>query len=95
MNILDCYLKQNLVTNGGFLDEVRFMVNTKHERDIEWLDELIKTDKLYSKVSAGEGDNHFDNIWTHATEENTMYIKIDDDVVRAQLSQIERLCTWY
>ena len=93
MNVLDCYLKQNLVKNGGYLDEVRFMLNTKVERDIEWLDELVKTEELYSIVSAGEGNNHFDNLWASATENNTMYIKIDDDVVRAPMSQTSRLFT--
>ena len=82
MNILDCYLKKNLVTRGGYLDEVRFMINTKKEDDIKWVDELLKTEPLYRKVETLEKGGHYDNLWNnHATEDNTMYIKIDDDVV--------------
>ncbi len=54
--ILDCYLKKNLVTNGGFLDEVHFVVNTDKKQDIKYLDKLVKTDKLYKKGhSSGTG----------------------------------------
>ena len=84
MNILDCYLKKNLVTRGGYLDEVRFMMNTKAKEDIQWLDELIKTEPLYRKIETNQtgGGKHYNNIWNkQATENDTMYIKIDDDVV--------------
>ena len=84
VNILDCYLRKNLVSNGGYLDEIVFMINTQREDDIEWVDELIKTEPLYSKKMTATKGGHFDNIWNrHATDENTMYIKIDDDIVRA------------
>ena len=82
VNILDCYLRRNLVSQGGYLDEVRFMVNTKHKIDLKWLDDFVKTEPLYKKVQGGAGDNAFDNIWSHLQEDKTMYVKIDDDVVR-------------
>ena len=85
MNVLDCYLRKNLVSRGGYLDEVRFMVNTKHKIDLEWLDQLVAEEPLYKKVLGAVGDNAFDNIWSHLTEDETMYLKIDDDVVRARL----------
>lgn len=36
--ILDCYLKKNLVENGGFLDEVHWVANTNKEQDFSiWI----------------------------------------------------------
>ncbi|KAL8720662.1 MAG: hypothetical protein Q9181_007868, partial [Wetmoreana brouardii] len=76
--ILDCYLKKNLVSNGGFLDEVHFVVNTDKEQDIEYLDKLVKTDKLYTKVILPELG--YKSVWEHSVEPELMYIKIDDDI---------------
>ena len=71
------------MSNGGYLDEIVFMVNTKFEEDQKWLDELIETEPLYQKKITTSLGGHFDNIWNrHATDENTLYIKIDDDIVR-------------
>ncbi|KAL8909112.1 MAG: hypothetical protein Q9207_000446 [Kuettlingeria erythrocarpa] len=77
--ILDCYLKKNLVTNGGFLDEVHFVVNTDRKQDIKYLDKLVKTDKLYEKVILPELG--YNNVWKYSVEPEHMYIKIDDDMV--------------
>lgn len=91
VNILDCYLRKNLVSNGGYLDEIIVMVNTKWEEDIKWMDELIATEPLYKKVVTESKGGHFDNIWNrHATDENTMYIKIDDDIVRVLQRRFRR-----
>ena len=82
VNVLDCYLRKNLVSNGGYLDEIVFMVNTQWEEDQKWLDELIKTEPLYKKILTESLGGHFNNIWNeHAQDENAMYIKIDDDIV--------------
>lgn len=78
--ILDCYLKRNLVTNGGFLDEVHFVVNTDKEKDIKYLDTLVKTSELYTKVILPELG--YKSVWEHSVEPEHMYIKIDDDMVR-------------
>ena len=76
--ILDCYLKKNLISNGGWLDEVQFVVNTPNEDDIGWLDTLVDEEKLYKKITKPEmGYNH---IW-ELVEKEHMYIKIDDDIV--------------
>ncbi|KAL8668161.1 MAG: hypothetical protein Q9202_000139 [Teloschistes flavicans] len=77
--ILDCYLKRNLVTNGGFLDEVHFVVNTDKEKDIKYLDTLVKTSELYTKVILPELG--YKSVWEHSVEPEHMYIKIDDDMV--------------
>ncbi|KAL9028756.1 MAG: hypothetical protein Q9196_002924 [Gyalolechia fulgens] len=77
--ILDCYLKKNLVTNGGFLDEVHFVVNTDKKKDIEYLDGLVKSSKLYKKIELPELG--YNSGWQHAVEPEHMYVKIDDDMV--------------
>ena len=75
------------MSNGGYLDEIVFMVNTKFEEDQKWLDELIETEPLYQKKITVSLGGHFDNIWNrHAQDENTLYIKIDDDIVRIAAS---------
>lgn len=79
--ILDCYLKKNLVTNGGWLDEVHFVVNTDIEDDIKYLDELVKTSDLYKKVTIPSLG--YNEVWGNAVERNILYIKIDDDIVRS------------
>lgn len=78
--ILDCYLKKNLVTNGGWLDEVRFMVNTKNEDDIAYLDELVETEALYTKIVISELG--YKQAWGKGVDRENLYIKIDDDIVR-------------
>jgi hypothetical protein len=77
--ILDCYLKKNLVSNGGFLDEVHWAVNTKNEEDLRYLDELVKTTTSYKKVAIPISG--YNSIWEHAVEPENLYIKIDDDIV--------------
>ena len=79
VSILDCYLKQNLVSNGGFLDEVHWAVNTDDPPRLAYLDSLVKTSKSYMKVNLpGLG---FDSVWGTAVKRGYIYIKIDDDVV--------------
>lgn len=81
--ILDCYLKKNLVTSGGWLDEVHFVVNTEKEDDIKYLDELVKSTSLYKKVAIP--NLGYNAIWESAVEKEHMYIKIDDDIVSLSL----------
>lgn len=83
--ILDCYLKKNLVSNGGFLDEVHWAINTSEQSDLEYLDELIETADSYKKIEIpGFGYN---SIWEHAVKPEHLYIKIDDDIVRSRMDQ--------
>ncbi len=87
--ILDCYLKRNLVSNGGWLDEVQFVVNTPNEEDIGWLDMLVDDEELYKKITKPEmGYNH---IW-ELVEKEHMYIKIDDDIVCLFYCSMESRC---
>ncbi|KAL9131352.1 MAG: hypothetical protein Q9217_000679 [Psora testacea] len=81
--ILNCYLEKNMVANGGWLDEVHFVVNTDKKDDIKWLNQLVKTRKYYRKVDLGEtekGSNGYNAVWA-TVERDNMYIKIDDDII--------------
>ncbi|KAL9025785.1 MAG: hypothetical protein Q9180_007590, partial [Flavoplaca navasiana] len=78
--ILDCYLKKNLVTNGAFLDEVHFAVSTDNKADIKYLDQLVKTNKLYKKNSLPDGRLGYKEAWKASVVLEHMYIEIDDDM---------------
>lgn len=89
VSILDCYMKQNLVSNGGFLDEVHWAVNTDKQDDLKYLDRLVETSEEYKKiVLPGLG---FDSIWEHAVTKGNLYIKIDDDIVSWDLTPLSNL----
>lgn len=79
--ILDCYLKKNLVTNGGWLDEVHFVVNTEREEDIAYLDVLVEGEELYKKIVISRLG--YNEVWEEGVQRGNMYIKIDDDIVGA------------
>lgn len=85
VNILDCYLQRNLAVNGGYMDEVRFVVNTQHQEDLEWLDNLVARVPEYSRIDIKEDATHGDwtKLWDHAKEidPDTILVKIDDDIV--------------
>lgn len=67
------------------------MVNTRRMEDVQWLDELIKNEPLYRKVATEDLKDHYDNIWNqHATDNDTIYVKIDDDIVRSSLHSIQQ-----
>lgn len=89
VSILDCYMKQNLVSNGGFLDEVHWAVNTDNEDALKYLDGLIESSEEYKKVVLpGLG---FDSVWEHAVIKGNLYIKIDDDIVSSVLIHLSNL----
>ena len=79
VEILDCYLKRNLVSKGGFLDEVLWVANTNNEDDLKYLDKLVKTSPLYKNLTIV--DLGYDSVWEHAVDDKNMFIKIDDDMV--------------
>ncbi|KAI0098101.1 hypothetical protein F4776DRAFT_650662 [Hypoxylon sp. NC0597] len=83
VDFLDCYLQQNLAANGGYLDEIRFMVHTNKEEDLEYLKDLVsRREEHYRVVESGpcEGTS-YGCIWDSVVEDNTIYVKIDDDIV--------------
>ena len=56
------------------------MANTANVKDLEYLEFLLTTSDLYKKIEFRKL-NMFDEMWAHATEPGTIYVKIDDDIV--------------
>ncbi|KAK0611383.1 hypothetical protein B0T14DRAFT_530259 [Immersiella caudata] len=81
VKILDCYLQRNLKVNGGLLDEIIFSVNTGNKDDLAYLDnELLPNRPQYRKYAL-EKHKGWLGQWGCVTERDTIYIKIDDDVI--------------
>lgn len=84
VSILDCYLQENLKRNGGILDEVKFILKTEDQGDLEWLHEHVEKTPGYSITTVSKNvDFHnlqFASAYDHLRR-NTIYLKIDDDVV--------------
>ncbi|KAF2967519.1 hypothetical protein GQX73_g6041 [Xylaria multiplex] len=82
VDFLDCYLQQNLAANGGYLDEIWFMVHTEVEEDLTYLVDLIQKRPQYKIVMPGKCQGfNYDCMWNPVVEDDTIYIKIDDDIV--------------
>ncbi|KAL8736559.1 MAG: hypothetical protein Q9181_002369 [Wetmoreana brouardii] len=92
VEILECYLRRNLVENGGLLDEVIFVTKTNDVADLEWLDQLIPTSKSYKKRMLADRGINFGQTWD-IFEKGTMYVKIDDDVMFIDNSTIREIVT--
>ena len=72
--------------NGGLLDEVIFIARTNDVDDLDWLDHQVASTSGYTKrdLIHPSGDSSkvaYGAMWD-VVERGTMYIKIDDDVVR-------------
>lgn len=88
VDILDCYLRQNLVSNGGYLDEVWFMVHTEKKEDVDWLREFVRDVPGYTFMDLGACTKQgYGCMWEYAVEDDTIYIKIDDDIVSLAASR--------
>jgi hypothetical protein len=85
VEVLDCYLKRNLVENGGMLDEVIFAVHTDKTDDLEYLDQLVATSASYTKYKTEKDYEWLVGSW-EKVERGNLYIKIDDDVVGYPIS---------
>lgn len=86
VDILDCYLQKNLAVNGGLLDNVLFMTNTDDKEDLAWLDDLVSRVPQYGTVEVkrpndAHGWGGFNIIWESLQDPDTIYLKIDDDIV--------------
>ena len=91
VDLLDCYMQQNMVANGGYLDEVHFMAHTQSALDLQWLDGLIEARPGYKKVTFPVECNEFLNfgcLYQAATANDTLYIKLDDDIVSTVLDRL-------
>jgi hypothetical protein len=90
IDVLDCYLYENMVHQGGYLDEVHFIEHTRSQADIDWLHNLVNATEGYKSFNLGahcrddpdRDDCRYERIWERfATDDDTIYIKIDDDMV--------------
>lgn len=80
---MKCYLERNLVDQGGWLDEVHFIRNTKDVEDLEFLESIVAANSHFKIVDLPEEDDGEDRYalsWK-TMERDAVYIKIDDDVV--------------
>ncbi|XDG00560.1 hypothetical protein ABKA04_000175 [Annulohypoxylon sp. FPYF3050] len=93
VDILDCYLQENLVSRGGYLDDVWFMVHTKKAEDIAWLNEFVKKSPYYKQKGLGSCGEEEANacVWDYLVDENTLYIKMDDDILYIHHDTIPQL----
>ncbi|OJD24972.1 hypothetical protein ACJ73_03662 [Blastomyces percursus] len=92
VEILDCYLKRNLVANGGWLDEVSWAPNTENQADLDWLDRLVPTSPSYKRIPVERQAKGYAKIWDRTvTDADTLYIKIDDDIIFIDDNAIPKL----
>jgi hypothetical protein len=75
--------QRNLKDNGGLLDEVIFAVRTEIPEDLEYLDILLQSHPHYRKHVETQSYDWYIGSWEAVNEENSIYIKIDDDTVRS------------
>ncbi|KAM6506463.1 hypothetical protein FSOLCH5_013444 [Fusarium solani] len=90
-----CYLERNLVDNGGWLDEVLWIVNTQNGEDLRYLDEIIaRNPKRHKKLIPEERLSTYTyyKAWRHL-ERGKYYVKIDDDILWFDDSAIPNLVT--
>ncbi|KAI1181004.1 hypothetical protein F4777DRAFT_182606 [Nemania sp. FL0916] len=94
VDILDCYLQQNLAANGGYLDEVWFMLHTPDETDIAWVKKLANGTKDYKIVDdepCRKNDHKYGCLWDYAIDDHTIYLKLDDDIIYIHPDAIPQL----
>lgn len=82
--------------SNSIIDEIHILINTKNEKDIEFmmqlclLDNRVKLIYLPSGVVPG-GNKTVNYIYCDATDDNTIYIKIDDDIIFLEDNLIEEI----
>ncbi|KAJ1326257.1 hypothetical protein MN608_07703 [Microdochium nivale] len=92
VDLLDCYLQKNLAKNGGFLDKVLFLLHTRDEYDRAYVKDLLGKRAEYEMVNPGECDGQdFSCMWDMFTDDDTIYIKIDDDIAYIHHDAIPQL----
>jgi len=74
------FRQRNLKSNGGILDEVIFAVKTEDKADLAFVDELVQYPG-YRKYVATQEYEGFSGSWECVNETDTIYVKVDDDVV--------------
>lgn len=95
IEILNCYLERNLVSQGGWLDEIHFVRNTKDVDDLAFLERVVVANPHYKILDLpDEDDQHLRYVLSwKTTERDAVYVKIDDDVVWIADDTIPRIVT--
>ena len=94
VSVLDCYLRKNLVKNGGWFDEVHFLINTQDEDDLAWIHDVLPQVPEYKGIQLKEGTAtwDFESVWRQglsaASREDAIYVKLDDDLLYLSPSAI-------
>lgn len=95
--ILNCYLERNLPEHGGWLDEIVFVRNTRNTTDLEFLDTIVARNPRYKiwdleTINSTEPNDRFREAWGKL-KRDTIYVKIDDDIVWLADDTIPRIVT--
>ncbi|EEU35798.1 uncharacterized protein NECHADRAFT_55758 [Fusarium vanettenii 77-13-4] len=92
---MQCYIERNLADNGGWLDEVLWIVNTQNEEDLRYLDEIISSNPARHKMIIPEkhlSTYTYYKAW-QLLERGKYYVKIDDDILWIDDNAIPNLVT--
>jgi hypothetical protein len=88
-----------LCKNKHILDRWDIWINTKNISDLEYLNSLKQTDSEFINLiqsefpynNWGHPNLNISPFWTKATDEDTIYIRFDDDVIFVENDTIENL----
>ena len=84
--ILDCFLQQNLASNGGLLDKVIFVPETGQEEHLDWLEALVASTAGYFLLGPPadgtifEQASPFSRAWALA-QAGPLYIQMSSETV--------------
>ncbi|KAM6505247.1 hypothetical protein FSOLCH5_015166 [Fusarium solani] len=80
---MQCYIERNLADNGGWLDEVLWIVNAQNEEDLRYLDEIISSNPARHKKIIPEkhlSTYTYYKAW-QLLERGKYYLWIDDNAI--------------
>ncbi|KAL6789796.1 hypothetical protein J3E68DRAFT_86980 [Trichoderma sp. SZMC 28012] len=92
VSILDCYLKRNLVKNGGVLDGVIFVVRTKDAANLALLDKMVASEPAYERMQVDLKSKGYTSSYEFI-QDDVMYIKMDDDIVYIEDTAIKAIAS--
>jgi hypothetical protein len=88
----------HILKQRGFIDELRLWVNTKNEQDLAYINELKSSYPGFitaeycppqeKRIGLGWAIHHF---FKNATDPNTVYIRMDDDIVWANSDYFQKI----
>jgi hypothetical protein len=91
VEILNCYLEQNLIENGGLLSEVIFISKTDKKEDIEYLNELVAQHPQIYFIKKDHDLRWTFHIHYRNLDPNRYYVKIDDDILYIHPNAIQSM----